>query len=133
MHMRRCVSDGGCWAATVAGTAVAVDASGVLACFVTDVRVAGLIGVRVAASGVPDCFVATFRVAVRMGVRVAATGVPAVFVVGSSVALPSSAVDSIGLGWGDELAPVISVAVGSSIGGSGVDVIWLTDVGTSGP
>ena len=51
-----------------------MDATGVLACFVTDVRVARTIGVRVAASGVPDCLVVDFCVAVPIEVRVAASG-----------------------------------------------------------
>jgi len=96
----------------VAGAIVA----GVLACFVIDVFVA--------ASGVPDCFVATDRVAVPIGVWVGA---------GTSVALSVGVAGSIVLGRGEELASAVGVAVGLSVGGSGVDVIRLSEVGTSGP
>ena len=104
---------------------MAVDATGVLACFVTDVRVARTIGVRVAASGVPDCLVVDFCVAVPIEVRVAASGVFARFVAVASVALS--------LGPSAESAPATSAEVGSFTRVSGVAPTWPIDVGTNGP
>jgi len=134
--MRRCVSDGGGWAAVGGTVTVAVGASvsGAVAMAVDATGVGGS-GVLddFTVGGTLDCFVADFCVAELIGVRVAASDVLARFVAAADVGVTLGAAGSIGLGLTVESTSATGVMVIAFTDGDWVGVIWSSAVGTNGP